>query len=63
MQGAAEARDRKLDRNTRKETEANANRRRSHWRAITAKREEQIECETFERARTLYIVGFYDFSA
>jgi len=26
----------------------------SHWRAITAKREEQIECETFPRAYDIY---------
>lgn len=32
----------------------------SHWWAITAKREKQIECETFLRARN--IAGFYDLS-
>lgn len=29
----------------------------SHWRAITAKREKQIECETFLRAHDIELVS------
>lgn len=35
----------------------------SHWRAITVKRKEQIECKTFPRAYDVHVADFYDFSA